>query len=164
MRGFYHHSHTKRVEGVLNAVTYLHGKPLLDLKAACIGLHHPGNLAQAGNLSVRDVCDMGLPDEWHDMMFAGRVQFDVLHENHLAVVFVEHCAAKYLGSVLMLAMSKELQGLRYPLRGFDKTFTLRIFAKKAQDFLIMFSYLSGNVLAVDFILYVCHFVINFLQI
>ena len=68
MGGFNYHSHAKGAESLLNAVTYLHGKPLLDLKAACIGFHYPRNLAQSGDFAIRDVCHMSLADKWHDMM------------------------------------------------------------------------------------------------
>ena len=58
----------------------------------------------------------------------------------------------------MLSVGEELKCLCNTLRSLDKTFALWVFAQKSQDFLVMFRYLSGNVFAVDFVFYVCHFV------
>ena len=88
-----YNTYTKRVQGILDAVTDLDGKALLHLKTACIALHDTCNLAQTGNVAVRNVSDMGFAVEWQQMMFAHGIQLDVLDHYHLAVVFLEHCGA-----------------------------------------------------------------------
>ena len=61
----------------------LGGEPLLNLGAACVQLNETGQLAQSGDLAVRagQVADMGVPVEGEEVMFAGRVEGDVLDQH-----------------------------------------------------------------------------------
>ena len=42
--------HTKRIEGLLDTLLDLQGKPLLHLQASRKDLYHTGNLAETGNI------------------------------------------------------------------------------------------------------------------
>ena len=59
----YYNCHTHRLQVLLDAVSYLGGESLLYLQPGGIGLNHPRYLAQAGDVSVRDVSHMGLAVE-----------------------------------------------------------------------------------------------------
>ena len=71
---------------------------------------------------------MRLADERHHMMLAGRIQLDVLDQDHLLILFLEHRAPQDLSSVLLASMCQELQSLRHSLRSLYKSFALRVFA------------------------------------
>lgn len=70
VRGFYHDGDAERLECVLDAVTYLDGKPFLYLKTPCECFHDSGYFAQTGDFSVRDVRDVRFPDEREHVVFA----------------------------------------------------------------------------------------------
>ena len=70
VHGFDDDGNAKGVEGFLDAVPDLLSEALLDLEAAGIGFHHAGNLAEAGDLAVGDVCHVGLADEGEHMVLA----------------------------------------------------------------------------------------------
>lgn len=65
--------HSEWVQCILDAVSYLHGETLLYLQSACEGLDDTSNLAEAGDLAVRDVGDVSLANERHHVVLAGRV-------------------------------------------------------------------------------------------
>ena len=60
----------ERLECVLDAVTYLDGKPFLYLKTSCECFHDSCDLAQTGDLAVGNVRDVCFPDERQHVMFA----------------------------------------------------------------------------------------------
>ena len=149
MRCFNNYCNSQRLKGLLDAVTDLGGESFLDLKATGEGLDHTGDLAQTGDGSVRDVCDMSLADERHHMVLTGRIKLDVLDKDHLLVFFLEHCASKYLSTVLLRAVSEELEGLGNALRGLYKSLSFRIFTEKPEDFPIVFCNCCSGLLVVS---------------
>ena len=149
-------SNPERLKSILDTVTDLSGKPLLNLKATCKSLHDTGNLAQTGDGTVGNICHVRLSDKRHYMMFTGRIQFDILDKDHLLVFFLEHSAAKYLGTILMGAMSQELQCLGYSLGSLDEALPLGVLTQKPQDFLIVFCDGSRSLLIIFFILDISH--------
>ena len=131
------HRDSHGIEGLLDAVPYLHREPFLDLKPARVCLHDPCYLAESRDCPVRNVCDMRLADEWHEMVLAGRVQLYVFHKDHLAVVLPEERAAENFRSVLPVSLGQELQGFGNPLRGLQQPFPVRVFSQQPEDFTIM---------------------------
>ena len=95
----------------MDAVAYLYGKSLLDLKPPGISLYDTGELAEAGNLSVRDICDMAFANERKHVVLAHREEFDVLHNDHLLVFFVKNRRFDNLFPVLAIPLGEKLEGL-----------------------------------------------------
>ena len=89
MHGLYHDGHSQGFESVHDAVPDLDCQPFLDLEPARVGLDNPGDLAEAGDLAVRNIRHVTFADEGQHMMLAHRIQFDILHQNHLLVLLVE---------------------------------------------------------------------------
>ena len=96
VRRFNDDGDSERLESFLDAVTDLRGEPFLNLKTTGESFHDASDLAEAGDRSVRDISDVGLADERHDMMFACRIKLDILYKDHLLIFFLEHCATKDL--------------------------------------------------------------------
>ena len=134
MRGLYHDCDSERIQCLLDAVPDLNGKTLLDLKPAGISLHHSGYLAQPGNLPVGYIGHVCLADEWQHMVLAGRIEFNVLDEDHLLVLLVENGGLDDLNSVLGIALRHELHSLRHPLRCLQQSFPLNVLTEKLQYF------------------------------
>ena len=128
----YHHGNTQRMKCVLEAVSDLHRQTLLDLQAACECINYACNLAESGDLSVRDVGDVALADEREHMVLAGTVQLDILDYYHLLVFLLEHRALNNLRAVLRISLCEELKGLRHALRRLDQAFALRVLPYQAQ--------------------------------
>ena len=81
--------HTKRVEHFLQTILNLGGEPFLKLQPACVALHHTWDLAQSHNSAVWNIADVRFPEERQQMVFAQRIDFNVLHHDYLFVIFVE---------------------------------------------------------------------------
>ena len=128
MRCLDYHGNSKRLEGVLDTVTDLSSESFLHLEATGECLDYACDLAQASNRAVRDICNMSLADERHDMMFTCGIQFNVLHKDHLLIFLLEHGAAKYLRAILIHAVRKELKRLCNSLWSLYKSLSFRIFA------------------------------------
>ena len=149
-------SHSKWIESILDTVADLCRESFLNLQTTGEGLDHSGNLAQSGNLSIRDICNVGLTDERHHVMLAGRVEFDILHEHHLLIFLLEHCTTKNLRPILMRTMRQELKSLCDTLRCLDQTLTLRILSQELKNLLIMCRNRCSCLLVVVLYLIVCH--------
>ena len=135
----YDNAHTQRMQGILDTVADLDGKPLLDLKTAGITLHHTGDLAESGDIAVGNIGHMGLSIERQQVMLAHGVQLNILDNHHLTVVFLEHRRTQNLGSVHMVTLCQELHALGHPFRGLEQSLAFRILPQQAQHFLIMYS-------------------------
>ena len=125
------------MQGFLDAVPDLDGQPLLDLQAAGVGLDDAGNLAQAGDLAIGDVGDVGLADEGQEVVLAGAVELDVLDQDHLLVFLVEHGGADDLRPVFPITLGQVLKGLSDTLGRLEEAFTRFVFAEEAEDFFDM---------------------------
>ena len=64
-------------------------KTLLELGAAGVALHHPGQLGQPHDLTVGYVADVGFADHRQEMMLTGRIEGDVSDEGHLVVILLK---------------------------------------------------------------------------
>ena len=163
MAGLDDHCDAERLESLFDAVPYLHSQAFLHLEASREGLDYPRNLAQTGNRPVRHVCDVTFAYEWHNMMFAGRIEVYVLHQDHLTVVLPEECRFQYLSAILSVSLRHELKCLSDPLRSLHKSLTLRVFTQQTQYLPIVPGYLCRNAFIVDLFLMVCHLYCSLLQ-
>ena len=75
----------------------LAGELLLDLRAARVGLDEARELAESDDASVRDVADVGLAVERHEVVLADAVEGDVAQDHHLLVADVELHLEQALG-------------------------------------------------------------------
>lgn len=92
---------TLGMQCLLNCLTHLFCKALLQLKAVTEDIHHTGNLAQARHHTVGDVCHMHTSVEREHVMLAKRIEIDVLHYDHLvAALLVEDGTFQYGHRVL----------------------------------------------------------------
>ena len=101
---------------------------------------------------------MRLADERHHVMLAGRIQFDVLDQDHLLVLFLEHRTPEDFRSVLLVSVCQELQSLRHSLRSLYKSFALRVFAQQLEYFLIVCRYGSSCRFVVALVFCIGHFI------
>ena len=90
MGGFDDDGNAERMERVLDAIADFDGESFLDLEASGVCFDDSGDFAEAGDLAVRDVGDVGLADEREHVVFAHGVEFDVFHEYHLLIFFIEN--------------------------------------------------------------------------
>ena len=89
--GLDHDQHALRLEAALELVGDLGRQPFLHLRALGVRVDQPGQLRQPGDpaVVVRDVGDVGLADERHEVVLAHRGERDVAHHDHLVVVGLE---------------------------------------------------------------------------
>ena len=133
-----HDHHAQGIERLLDAILDLHGQPLLDLQAAGEDIHHPRDLAQAGNIMLRDIGHVRLAKEGQHMMLAQGKEIDILHDHHLLVILLlEHSGAQDRLRILAIPLRQELHRLSHTRRGFHQALAFRILAQKIEDILIM---------------------------
>lgn len=70
MLGFDNNSNSNRIETFLYAIPDLGGEPLLYLQPATESFNNPGDLAETGNMAVRNISNMCFAEEREHMMFA----------------------------------------------------------------------------------------------
>src|SRR6185437_2821329 len=80
-----HHRDAARLQHVLNGVGDLRRQLLLDLQALGIGVHHPGELADADDAGARKVGDVGTADDRAEMVLAMAFDADVAQQHDLVV-------------------------------------------------------------------------------
>lgn len=127
------HRNPQRLERLLDAVAYLDGEPLLDLETARERLDDACYLAEPRDLPVGDVGDMALAYEGEHVVLACAVQVDVLYQDHLLVLLVEHGALDYLDTIFTVSLGKELQTLRDTLGCLYKSLSVRVFAQEDEN-------------------------------
>ena len=135
----YHHA--KRLQGFLDAIAYLLRHALLYLEAMREAVHDASYLAQACDLSVRDVRHMNLSVEWQHVMLAKRIEIDVANDDHLAIILVELRRVEYRHRVLLIAASQESHCPSYAFRRLEQAFALSVFTEKIEDSADVFRYL-----------------------
>src|SRR3954452_18465527 len=64
-------------------------QPLLDLQPPGVHLDHARDLREADDAAVRDVRDVGRPEERQEVVLAERIERHVLDDDHLGVLHVE---------------------------------------------------------------------------
>ncbi|MCY1452281.1 hypothetical protein D9M71_691910 [compost metagenome] len=76
---------------------------------------------------------MGLADEGQQVVFAQRIQLDVLDQHHFAVVGAEQRAVDDFFQRLLVAAAEVLHGLRGALGRVDEAFAGDVLAELAED-------------------------------
>ena len=94
MLGLNNNHHTQRIQRLLDTLLYLQCQSFLHLQAARKDLHHTGNLTQSRNIAIGDICHMHFAKEWQNMVFAQRIEINILDYHHLTVIFLEHCCTQ----------------------------------------------------------------------
>src|SRR3989338_1133233 len=129
----HHYPYPERLEFLEQGVRYLHGKPLLHLQAAGEGLHEARYFRKANDAAVRDIGDMGLPEEGQHVVLAERIESYVLDDDHLAVIGLEESAVEDLIYVGVVAGSYFAQRPGDALRGFFQAFPPGVFPQGFKD-------------------------------
>ena len=129
-----HHNRAARVQVLLQSLHHLRGQTLLHLRAASIQIHHAGELAQTGHLTVRagNVTHMRHAVERHQVVLTGRVERDVLHQHHLGVGDVEG-RTQNLAGILVQAREELRVGTRHTCRGLLQAVTVRVLTNREQN-------------------------------
>ncbi len=83
----------------------------LNLESTSVQVDDTGYLGQAQHFSRGYVSCMAFADEGQQVVFAQGVQFDVLHDHHLAGVGGEQGAVDDIVDLLAVALGQELEGL-----------------------------------------------------
>ncbi len=134
---FDHHRDAGGVGHLLDRLGDFPGEIFLDLQAPGEHVDNPGDLRQPQHLAGWNVGDMGLADEGQQMMFAQRVQLDVLDDHHLVVIRGEQCTVDHAFDTFGVAVTQVLHGLGCPFRGVQQTLAIRVFAKTLEDLAVM---------------------------
>ncbi len=140
--------YTKGIQRLLNSIQYLMRHPLLHLQAAGKDINHARKLRQACNPTVRDIRYMCLPKERKHMMLAKRVQFNILHNHHLAIALMKFGAVQNILRVHAIALCDELHRLCNALRCLQQAFPLRVFTHRRQYTVIAFGKGGCTLLAI----------------
>ena len=70
-------------------------------------------------------------------MFAEREEVDVLHDDHLRVVFFEERIGKYLVGIHFITAREHLHGLGHAYRRLQQAFTLSVLTQQREYLLVM---------------------------
>jgi hypothetical protein len=132
---FHYNDNAPRLEHFHQRVGDLAGHPLLHLRSPSVNVDQPGQLGQARNLTlfVRNVPDVGMSEEWRQVMLACREKLDIANKHHFIVVGIENRREDVLW---MLTQPRELLGVRprHPDWGIPDPFPVRILANRQQYF------------------------------
>ncbi|MNF99712.1 hypothetical protein D3C84_826230 [compost metagenome] len=134
MFGLDHHGDTGGVGDLLHGFGDLPGEVFLDLQAAGVHVDDPRHLRQPQHLAGGDVGHMRLADKGQQMVFAQRIEFDVLDDDHFVIVGGEQCAVDHFFQAFLVAVTQVLHGLGRALGGIQQTFALGILTHANQDF------------------------------
>jgi len=134
---------SKRLKGILDAVTDLGGEPLLNLQPPGVGFHNPGDLAQTGHMPIRNISHMGFPDKGQQVVLTETVYFYVLDQDHLAVIFMKGGRAQHFDRIQPVSVCKVLHGLGYAHGCFQETFAPGIFTDQIKYLPVMSGYFTG---------------------
>ena len=134
MRGLDDHRHAARPQHMVDGVADLRGEPFLDLQALGENVHDARELGDADHAPGRQVADMRLADDRHDMMLAMAFQADVAHHDHLVIVggFLEG-ALQHGDRVFAVACEELAIGPEHPVRRADKALAGGVVACPAQQ-------------------------------
>ena len=144
MSGLDHHRHPQRIERLLNAVADLDGQSFLHLETARISFHNPGDFRESGNIAVRNVCDVRLPVKRKHVVFAKRIQLNILDDHHLFVLFVKFGRQQDFARIFIVTARQETHRLGDPFGRLDQPFAVGILAQQFEDRSVMFGkFLDG---------------------
>lgn len=67
------------------------------------------------------------------MMFAKREDLDILNDNQLVMILVEHCTVDKVPYIFFVSLRKEHHSLSISLRRTPKSFSFRVLANALQN-------------------------------
>ena len=148
--GFDNDHHSKRVEGVLDAVFDLRGHTLLHLQTAGEDVHYTGYLAQARDFTVRDICHMGFAEERQHVVLTEGIEINVFDYHHLAVILLKECGTEYGFGVFLVTFGKELQGFAHSVGCLLQAGAMGIFPQSGQYLIyLLLELLSGSRIGIE---------------
>jgi len=127
--GLYHHADAFGRHGLVERLGDLFRHALLQLEAMRKRAHQAWDLAQPHHFSLRQIPDVAAAEERQHVVFAKAVETNVLDDDHLVVVLVEHCAGDDVGRVDPIAVRHLAQCARHAIRGRLQTLPGRVFAE-----------------------------------
>jgi hypothetical protein len=105
----------------------------LDLKTTSEEVNDACDLGEANHLAIGDVSDVGPPDEWEEMMFAHRIELDVLDHYDFARVGIENRAIDHVLDTQPITLGEKLEGTGGPSGRFRETLPMSIFAHRIKQ-------------------------------
>ena len=122
-------------EDLGDGVGDLGGHALLHLEPACVTVDEAGQLGEPGDAPVlgRDVGDVGLAEERHQMVLAERRERDVAHHHHLVVLGREG-DLEVPRRVVVEAREQLLVHGRHPVGGAHQAVALGVLPDGAEQF------------------------------
>src|SRR5271155_4544766 len=142
MAGFDHHSHSLRVNGMLDGLGDLGGEALLDLQAARESVDEARDLAQADHFSVRDIGHVHFAKKGQEMMLAEAEHFDVFYDHHFVVAHSEQRFAQKSFGIILVALDQKPYRLFDSLGSALQAFAIGIFSQ-ADDHLADQFFIAG---------------------
>src|SRR5690606_15893055 len=134
VRADHDHAHALRLQHVLAGVGDLRSPLLLHLEAARVGVHHPGQLADAHDLARRQVAHVDPADDRGHVVLAVAFVLDVAQHDHLVVAgHLLEGAGQVLARVLAVAAEPVAIGLGHPPRGVQQALAAGVLARPAQQ-------------------------------
>ena len=133
MRRLDHDADAARVQLFHQQVRDRFRHPLLELRTFRDRLDDPRDLAQPDDAPLRQIADMRLSDKRQQVVFAHRMEVDVLHDHH-RIVFLGEEFLQVLRRVLVQALEQLGVHPGDALGRLDQPFAIRVFADRAQNF------------------------------
>src|SRR5579859_3699763 len=122
-----------RLQNVLDGVGDLRVHFLLHLEPARIRLDDARKLGNADHAVGGKIADMGAPDDRRQMVFAVRLEADVLQDDHVVVTLDLLKGAPHIGfGVLAVAREPFFEGFDDAFRRFAQALAIRIVSRPAQ--------------------------------
>jgi len=137
MLGFDDDDHPEGVKGLLDTVLDLHRQTLLHLQATSEDLDDTWELGEPRDIAVGDVANVHLAKEGKHVVLTEGIEVDVLDDDHLPIVLLEHRRAEDLVGGLGHALGEEAHGFAYTLWGLDEAFALGVFTQQREDLGVM---------------------------
>ena len=131
--GLDHHGHAQGAGHLQYRVGDLAAEVFLDLQAARVHVDNPRHLRQAQHFAARDIRNMGLADKRQQVMFAQRVELDVLDQHHFAVVGAEQGTVGDFFECLFIAAAEVLHRLGGALWRVKQALAGDVLAELAED-------------------------------
>jgi hypothetical protein len=124
--GLHDYYGTLSFQPLVKGVGYLSRQALLDLRAAGVTLHHPGELGQSHDPTVRYVADVGFTDHGQEVMLTRRVEGYIADKDHLVVVLLKPYV-QLPGGLHSQSGEEKTVSLGHPPGGTPQSFPARIF-------------------------------------
>ena len=91
-----HDAHAPRLESAAERLGDLLGHPLLELESVREHGHQAGNLAQPDDAALGQIADVDGSKKGQHVVLTQRVERNVLDQDHLVVVLLEHGSCDHL--------------------------------------------------------------------